>query len=76
MCDFCKGTHSHDNQPAVDMLLRLDRSIVHVSTQDLGVLVDSFGGDSRAMFHGNYGKWKHDMLVFLFDVLNDLKRES
>ena len=69
-------TPSYDNQPAIDMLLRYDRAIVRLNPKNLGALVDSFGGDSRSMYHGNYGMWKHDMLTFLFDVLNELKERG
>ncbi len=66
-------TPSYDNQPAIDMLLKYDRSIVNWRVQDLGALVDSFGGDSRSMLRRGYRMGKHDMLAFLFNILNELK---
>ena len=67
---------SYDNQPAIDMLLKYDRSIVRWRVQDLGALVDSFGGDSRSMLRKGYRMGKHDMLAFLFSILNELKERG
>ncbi len=67
---------SYDNQPAIDMLLKYDRSIVRWRVQDLGALVDSFGGDSRNMLRKGYRMGKHDMLTFLFGILNELKERG
>ena len=63
----------YDNQPAIDMLLRLDRRIIRLQIEDLGALVDSFGGDSRYMLRKGYRMGMHDMLTFLFSILNELK---